>query len=193
MPVGKLDHNTETNYPVGSPYFEFKSTLKIFIAENKWESLKQSAYNMLAIFPEEAFGWFALGMAFSRLGDTSSAIINLKKAVSSLQPIISNDKLPSYLLAQAKLLYENESETSFFKLRQANNLLTSAIDLDDNFALAYYERAFVKSMIGDAKGCLRDKTKAFQLDPELRNGHTFSLRINISSHTGLIPLYYVFL
>jgi len=224
----------------------------------------------LAIFPDEAFGWFALGIAFSRLGDFSSAIVNLKKAlyhnpvmasadyqlgityyrdrdyiiaiqhyeaamakgmnteflqynlgntwlklnnpdaalqcyikslsinsnftpaayglfriyfgkndyqkaVSSLEPIISNEKLPSYLLAQAKLLYDNDSETSFFKLRQANNLLTSAIDLDDSFALAYYERAFVKGKLGDAKGCLRDKTKAFQLEPELRNGHTFSL------------------
>jgi len=273
MPTNNLNLNTETNFPGGSPYFEFKSTLQLFIANKKWTSLKQSAYNMLAIFPEEAFGWFALGIAFSRLGDFASAITNLKKAlyhdpnmvsadyqlgityyrnndyiraiehyeaalakgmntefiqynlgnawlklnnpdtalqyyikslsissnftpavyglfriyfskndyqkaVSSLKPIINNDKLPSYLLAQAKLLYDSDSETNFFKLRQASNLLTSAISLDDNFALAYYERAFVKSKLGDNKGCLNDKTKAFQLEPELRKGHTFSLFSN---------------
>lgn len=270
MLADNQDHEIVSDLPGGSPYFELKSTLQLFIIEKKWSSLKHSAYNMLTIFPEEAFGWFALGLALSRLGDYSAAVVNLKKAlyhnpdmasadyqlgityyrkhdysnaiqhyeaalakgmntqflyynlgnawfklsksgaaiqcyikslsicpnftpaayglfriyfdkndyqkaVSSLRPIISTNKLPSYLLAQARLLYENESKTNFFKLRKANKLLTCAIDLDDNFALAYYERAFVKSKLRDIKGYLRDKTTAFQLNPELRNGHTFGL------------------
>lgn len=267
MSADKLNHRAETNTSSGNPYFEFKATLQRFIIERKWSSLIDSSYNMLAVFPEEDFGWFALGLAFSRLGDFSSAAINLKKAlyinpnmtsayyqlgityyrnndylnaikyfelalekgmhthflyynmgntwyklnnnefalqcyikslsichsytpaayglfqiyfgkkdyqnaVSSLSSVINNNKLPSYLLAQAKLLYENESEINTYKLRKAKKILTSAIEIDNNFALAYYERAYVRSKLLDLCGYLEDKAVAFKLNPELKDGHT---------------------
>ncbi len=264
------DNENLTTTQGGNPYFELKSTLQLFIREKRWTSLEETSRNMISLYPEMEFGWFALAMALSRLGEYSSAILNFKKAlylnpryasieyqlaitsylqkdyqqairyyesaknkgmethylyynlgnawyktgdlenaikcylrslsicpeftpaayglfrvyfnkhdyqnaVSSLRPVISNEKLPSYLLAQARLLYENESETNYFKLRQALKLLNSAIDLDDKFALAYYERAYLKARLGDNNGFSQDKSMAFQLNPDLRKGHTFNL------------------
>lgn len=270
MLADKQGHKTVSNIPEGNPYFELKATLQFFITEKKWSNLEHSSRNMIAVYPDADFGWFTLGLALSRQGDYTAAILNLKKAlylnpdlmsadyqlgitsyrqqnylqaihhfeaakmkgmdthylyynlgnswykegkvdssikcylrslsicpdftpaayglfriyfsnhdyqnaVASLRPVISDDKLPSYLLAQARLLYENESETNFSILRQALKLLNSAIDLDDKFALAYYERAYVKTRLGDIKGFAHDKVMAFQLNPELRKGHLLSL------------------
>jgi len=96
-------------------------------------------------------------------------------AVSALRPVISDEKLPEYLFAQARLLYENDPETNAHKLREAHRLLTCAIDLNSEFALAYYERAYVNSKLNDLHGFARDKNTAFSLDPHLRKGHTFGL------------------
>ena len=258
----------------GNPFFEMKATLQSFIKNKKWESLKEASRNMISLYPEMEFGWFALAMACSRTGDQNSAVTNYKKAiyinpqftsayyqmgithfrmgeysesihffklavskgmqshylfynlgnayyksmdfdkaiknylkclsiapsftpaaygmfkiyfkeenynsaVNTLKPVISDTNLPSYLLSKARLLYENEKETSYFNLRQAQKLLNSAIDLDDRFALAYYERAYVKARLGDSKGFSHDKAMAFQLNPELREGHSVSI---YSSH-----------
>ena len=264
--------NSENAQPqaAGHPYFDLKTTLQLFIKEKKWPSLEEASRNMINLYPEIEFGWFALGMAKAKLGDHNGAVLNFKKAiylnpdfvssyyqlgisyfnqkdfansiqyyqeavkrgmkthtiyynignawysigdneraiknylkslsirpdftaaayslfriyfgnedyksaVSSLQPVISDDNLPSYLLAQARLLYENESETNYIKLRQALKLLNSAIDLDDTFALAYYERSYVKTRLGDTKGFAHDKAMAFQLNPDLRKGHLVDL------------------
>lgn len=260
----------ETLQNGGNPFFEMKATLQSFIKNKKWESLKEASRNMISLYPEMEFGWFALAMAYSRTGDHKSASTNYKKAiylnpdftsayyqlgityfrtgdyveaigffklamgkgmqshylyynlgnayyksldferaiknylkclsitpsftpaaygmfkiyfkeenykfaVNTLKPVISDTNLPSYLLSKARLLYENEKETSYFNLRQAQKLLNSAIDLDDKFALAYYERAYVKARLGDSKGFSHDKAMAFQLNPELRKGHSVSI------------------
>ena len=270
MPAELTDSAKSNNQSGGHPYFDLKSTLQAIIVEKRWKSLEETSRNMISHYPESDFGWFALGLALSRLGDYKAAKINIKKAlylnpnlasanyqlgiicyrqkdyqqailhfeeakskgmethylyynlgnswyktgdvdtavscylrslsicqdftpaayglfriyfgkhdyknaVSSLRPVISDDKLPSYLLSQARLLYENESETNYFKLRQALKLLNSAIDLDDNFALAYYERAYIKTRLGDTKGFTHDKAMAFQLNPDLRKGHLINL------------------
>ncbi len=270
MPAEIQDSSKADNQPGGHPYFDLKSTLQLFIKEKRWSSLEEASRNMINLYPEIEYGWFALGMASAKLGDHNAAILNFKKAVylnpdflssyyqlgisyfnqkdfansiqfyqealkrgmkthtiyynignawysigdndkaisnylkslsicpdftsaayslfriyfgnedyknavSSLSPVISDDKLPSYLLAQARLLYENESETNYLKLRQALKLLNSAIDLDDTFALAYYERAYVKTRLGDTIGFAHDKAMAFQLNPDLRKGHLVNL------------------
>ncbi len=270
MPADLQDSSHADTLLGGHPYFELKSTLQLFIKEKRWSSLEEASRNMINLYPEIEFGWFALGMAMAKTGNQKGAILNFKKAiyhnpnfisayyqlgisyynqknfsksiaffeeaikrgmkshtvyynignayyslgendiaikkylkslsirpdftpaayslfriyfgnedyknaVSSLRPVISDEKLPSYLLAQARLLYENESETNYLKLRQALKLLNSAIDLDDNFALAYYERAYVKTRLGDTKGFAHDKAMAFQLNPELRKGHLIDL------------------
>ena len=270
MLTDKQDYEKYQTLSGGSLYIELKSTLKLFIKEKKWLSLKEVARNTITLFPEEDFGWFAVGMALSRLGEYKAAVINLRKAlylnpsmvsadyqlgitfyrqrnylkaiqhykaaltngmntkylhynlgnvwyklnhneaaiqcynnslnecscftpaayglfriyfdknnyqkaVSSLSSFISDGKLPIYLLSRAKLLYRNESEINPYNLRKALKLLSCAIDLDDSFALAYYERAFVKSKQGDLEGFFRDRTTAFQLNAELRKGHTFEL------------------
>jgi tetratricopeptide (TPR) repeat protein len=256
--------------PGRDPYFDLMATLHIFIAGKKWDSLEQSSRNMISIYPESEFGWFALGLAMAKKEDYNGAILNFKKAlylnpniisaiyqlgiiyykqkdyyrairyyedseskgmnshflyynwgnawlkngntkkaityylrclsicpdftpaayalfniyfgkhdylnaVSSLKPLISDNNLPNYLLAQAKLLYADENDTNYVKLRKALKLLNGAIDLDENFALAYYERAYVKAKLGDVAGFSNDKSMAFQLNPELKKGHSFSL------------------
>ncbi len=254
----------------GNPYFDQKLTLQHFITHKKWESLEQSSRDMISAYPESGFGWYALGLAHSRMGVFDRAVINLKKAiylcpsmlnahyqlgityykqkeyyqalhyysesfkmgmnshflhynwgnallksgdskkaiesylnclnicpdftpaayalfnvyfgkndypkaVSALKPVIVDNNLPNYLLAQAKLLYADENDTNLVKLRKALKLLNGAIDLDDNFALAYYERAYIKAKLGNVEGFANDKNMAFQLNPDLRKGHSFSL------------------
>lgn len=265
------DSQNDNNYFMveSNPFFKMRSTLQSFIKGKSWQNLNEASKNMIDIYPEMEFGWFALGMAQSRMEDHSNALINLKKAiylnpdfvsayyqigitlfrvkdyteavhffklalnkgmnnhyvfynlgnsyyklddydkaiknylkcltinpsftpaaygmfkiyfnkekyknaVETLRPVISDTNLPSYLLAKARLLYENEGETSFFKLRQALKLLNSAIDLDDKFALAFYERAYVNARLGDTSGYASDKSMAFMLNPELRKGHSAS-------------------
>lgn len=265
----KYDYDKDAVNFDGNPFFEMRSTLQRFIKSKAWLSLKESASNMINIYPEMEFGWFALAMGQANTGDRIKAIQNFRKAiylnpdftsayyqlgitffkekdfseaihffklalnkgmnthfiyfnlgncyykleefekaiknylvclsiqpsftpaaygmfkiyfneekyknaVSTLKPVISDTDLPNYLLAKARLLYENENETSFFKLRQALKLLNSAIDLNDKFALAFYERAYVNARLGDTSGYSSDKSMAFMLNPDLRRGHSVS-------------------
>lgn len=93
-------------------------------------------------------------------------------AVNTLDPFVDEAELPYYFLAKAKLLYTDEAEITYVKLKHALKLLNSAIGLDDNFALAFYERAYVKARLGDESGFASDKQMAFMLKPELRKGHS---------------------
>jgi tetratricopeptide (TPR) repeat protein len=98
-----------------------------------------------------------------------------QNAVSALRPVISDERLPHYLFAQAKLLYQNEPEINNHKLREAHRLLSCAIDLDADFAQAYYERAYINSKLNDLSGFARDRNTAFGLSPQLSQGHVFNL------------------
>ncbi len=272
----KTDDSQKEKEPIktdNNPFFDLRSTLHSFIERKQWQSLLEASRNMISLYPEMEFGWFALAMGQSRTGDRKSALMNYKKAiyhnpdfvsayyqlgithyrigeyseaigyynicinkgmnshflffnlgntyyklgdyekaiknylaclninpsftpaaygmfkiyfrkenyksaVDTLKPIISDTNLPGYLLAKARLLYENENETSYHKLRQAHKLLNSAIDLDDKFALAYYERAYLKARLGDTSGYMSDKNMAFMLNPELKRGHSIGSYLN---------------
>lgn len=267
----ELYESSNANHQTGGhPYFDLKSTLELFILEKRWSSLELASRNMITLYPDTEFGWFALGIALSKLEDHDGAVQNLKKAiylnpdftssyyqmgiayynlrdfsnsiryyheaikrgmrthsiyynignawysigdiknavefyhqslsirpdftlaayglfriyyekedyknaVSTLDPFIKDNELPSFLLSKAKILYEDESHTSYQKLRQAHKILNSAIDLNDGFGAAYYERAYVKSCLGDNKGFAADRAMAFLLNPELRKGHSVNL------------------
>lgn len=93
------------------------------------------------------------------------------EAISFLQPIIDPNKLPQYLLAQAKLLYQNNPDVSRHHLIEAHRLLSSAINLHATFGQAYYERAYVNSKLNDIVGFHHDRKTAFVLTPELREIH----------------------
>lgn len=269
MTANKNDNEKLSSPNEGHPFFNMKSTLTNFIDNKDWTGVEGTSRNMIHHYPEMDFGWFALGLALSRLEDFNDAIINFKKAiylnpnnassyyqlgitffrkgnyndavesydnainkgmrthyvyynlgnawfklknnamaikyylkclsicpdytpaayclfhiyfsnedynnaVTSLKPVIKDSNLPGYLLAQARLLYENENDTSYPKLRKAHKLLNSAIELDDKFALAYYERAYIKTRLGDTDGYAKDKAMAFSLDPKLKAGHSIS-------------------
>ncbi len=93
------------------------------------------------------------------------------KAVSSLNPVIDREQLPAYLLAQAKLLYQDDPETGRHQLLEAHRLLSCAIDLNVDFGQAYYERAYINSKLKDLSGFSRDRKIAFALTPSLKSGH----------------------
>lgn len=128
----------------------------------------QSYLRCLSICPDFNPAAYALFRVYFGKND-------FQNAVAALRPVISNEKLPAYLFAQARLLYENDPETNAHQLREAHRLLSCAIDLDADFALAYYERAYVNSKLNDLAGFARDKQAAFALNPDLRQGHTFDL------------------
>ncbi len=158
MAMGKGMKSHFIYYNLGNSYYksgDFDRAIKNYLkCLSINPSFTQAAYGLFRIyFQEEKY----------------------KFAVDTLKPVISDTNLPSYLLAQARLLYENENETSYFNLRQARKLLNSAIDLDEKFALAYYERAYVKARLGDNNGYYHDKNMAFQLNPNLRKGHSVSI------------------
>lgn len=94
-----------------------------------------------------------------------------QSAVNSLKSVIINEHIPIYLVAQAKALYHNESDITHSKLRESLNLLNSAISLSNDLAIAHYERAYVKSKLGDTLGFSIDRERAFRLNPKLRSGH----------------------
>lgn len=93
------------------------------------------------------------------------------EALSFLKPIIDPNKLPNYLLAQAKLFYQNNPDVSRYHLLEAHRLLSCAINIDAAYGQAYYERAYVNSKLDDMVGFHRDRNTAFVLNPELRAIH----------------------
>ncbi len=121
----------------------------------------QKALQLCKDFVPSYYGLFRI---YFQLRNYDQALINLKQ-------VIRDNELPRYLYYYAKILLTGYPLTSNKRLKEAKSLLSTAIELDDDFALAYYERAYVNSILKETIDYKRDKKAAFHRDPSLKIGH----------------------
>jgi len=100
---------------------------------------------------------------FSNLGNLYSMQLEYSAAVSAFrkaEELEGTDKQIKYWLGSA--LYLNQ------ELKEAGVKLTEAIALDQNFAKAYMQRAFVNKKLKNDEAFISDYNKAISLDPSLK-------------------------
>ncbi len=137
----------------------------------------------IEIDPENANIYFFRGIVRSKLRDTQSAIDDLKRSIE-IDPLNqgANEHLnfSNYLLGHKFYECENASELLEKILDQektinedASNdtqkkfeLCSEKIQLDPTNPIPYFDRACVKTDLGDIQGSIEDLTKAIELDKD---------------------------
>ncbi len=145
-------------------HYLFHNMANAYFKKKMYEEALSFYQQALLICKDFMPSYYGLFRIYFELRNYDKALINLKQ-------VIRENELPRYLYYYAKILLTNYPLTNHKRLSEAKSLLSTAIELDDDFALAYYERAYVNSILKDTIAYKRDKKAAFFRDPNLKIGH----------------------
>ncbi len=104
-------------------------------------------------------------LSLSNLGTAYLKVAEYELAVSAFEELLTldkNDPIPYFLLGES---FKGIGGEEF--LKKAEESYTSAIEIDDTYALAYFFRAGVKQKIGDEVGANEDFKTACEIDASL--------------------------
>lgn len=129
---------------------------KVAVKEKKYQVAIDAAKKALEVDDEDADMWLALQQAYTALGDKANAAIAEKKAPAN----------PSKLFNEAARLI-NEGKDG-----EAEVALKRAVEVDEKFALAWYELGMVYVRAGKAAEAKAALNKYLELDPKGKDAAT---------------------
>lgn len=129
---------------------------KVAVKEKKYQVAIDAAKKALEIDDEDSDMWLALYQSYSALGDKANAAIAEKKIPAN----------PSKLFNEAARLI-NEGKDS-----EAETSLRRAVEVDEKFAVAWYELGMVYVRAGKSAEAKAALTKYLELDPKGKDAAT---------------------
>lgn len=129
---------------------------KVAVKEKKYQVAIDAAKKALEIDDEDADMWLALYQSYTALGDKANAAIAEKKMPANASKLFNE---AARLINEGK---DGEAETS----------LKRAVEIDEKFAVAWYELGMVYVRAGKSAEAKAALTKYLELDPKGKDAAT---------------------